>query len=201
MQDIFFLVQRVINGVTVLTMEHAVAGRYTDCGTTVNNGLSPSSAVTGLSWLNGVSCRVLADGFVCDTATPSAGAITITRDGVAYLATNVEVGLNFNPTVTPMPLQTVRWPSGSNLAHKKRVVAARVKVRSTLGLLYNGSPLLTAKMDNFNFDSAQTPYSGLLEIEDASNWDEEEDKLVTFSQVDPLPFYLMFMDITLSGEQ
>ncbi len=199
-QSVFFLVQRVINGVTVLMLEQAVEGTYTDCNYTTTNA-SPSSTVSGLSWLNGASCRVLANGFVCDTVTPVNGNINITIDGNPYFGTDIEVGLNFNPTVEPMPLQTVRWPAGSNLAHKKRIVGMRIKVRNTLGLLYNGEVLPTAQIDNFNFDSAQVPYSGLIELEDSTNWDQDVDKTVTFTQVDPLPFYLMFMDITLSGEQ
>lgn len=199
-QNLYFLVQRVINGVTVLTLEQALEGTYTDCGASVVNGI-PSSTVKGLNWLNGISCRVVADGFVCDSVVPSGGQVTIARNGTPYLATNVEVGLNFNPIVTPMPLQTVRWPAGSNLAHKKRIVAMRIKVRNTLGLLYNGEVLPTSNMDTFNFDSPQAPYSGLIELEDSSNWDQTADKLVSFTQVDPLPFYLMFMDIELSGEQ
>jgi hypothetical protein len=199
-QSVFFLVQRVINGVTVLTMEEAVEGTFMDCGFNVTNS-TPASTVTGANWLNGIACRVMADGFVCDDVTPVNGTINITRDGQPFLATNVEVGLNFNPTVTPMPLQTVRFPAGTNLAHKKRIVKMRIKVRETLGLLYNGKVLPTAQIDNFNFDSPQVPFSGLIRLEDTTNWDETEDKVVTFTQVDPLPFYLMFMDIQLSGEQ
>jgi hypothetical protein len=198
-QSVFFLVQRVIGGKTVMTLEQANSNYYTDCATQVTNAV-PSATVIGLSHLNGQVCRVVADGFVLDNQTPVNGSVTLTSNGYNYLATNVEIGINFNPTVEPMPLQTVRWPAGSNLAHKKRIVAARIKVRNTRGLLYNGQVLQECQLDNFNFGSSRVGYSGILELEDSSNWDQTQDKTVTFSQVDPLPFYLMFMDIELSGE-
>jgi hypothetical protein len=198
LQNLFFLVQRSLNGVTALVFEQGVEGAFMDCSTGPVTQ-APSSSITGLGWLNGSACRAIADGFVLDSVTPSGGAVTLTRDGYPYAATTYEIGLNFNPTVEPMPLQTVRWPSGSNLARKKRIVRARIKVANTLGLLYNGEPLATTTIDTINFDSAPAPYSGILELEDASVWDQEVDKTVVFSQVDPLPFYLMYIDIELAG--
>ena len=56
-------------------------------------------------------------------------------------------------------------------------------------------------IDTFDFDTAPQPYSGVLDLEDSSNWDRATDKTVSFTQVDPLPFYLMYIDIELSGEQ
>ncbi len=199
-QDIYFLVQRTLNGVTVLSMEQAVEGTFMDCSTgTVTLGTAADS-VSGLNWLNGVPCRVKADGFVLDDVTPVGGVVSFTQDGRPYTATTYEVGMNFNPTVTPMPLQTVRWPDGSNLVRKKRIVKVRIKVRETAGLLYNGEILPTDTIDTFNFDSPPSLYSGILTIEDSTNWDETEDKVVTFTQVDPLPFYLMYLDVQLASE-
>lgn len=198
-QSAFFLVLRELNGGPALVFEQAVEGTFMDCSTG-SKTQAPSSTVTGLTYLNGVECRAIADGFVLDNVTPSGGQVTLTRDGYAYEATTYEIGLNFNPTVQPMPLQTVRWPAGSNLTRKKRIVSAAVKVANTLGLLYNDEVLSTTSIDTVNFDSVPVPYSGILEIEDASTWDQLTDKLVTFTQVDPLPFYLMYIDIELAGD-
>lgn len=197
--DIFFLVQRSLNGTTVLSMEQAVEGTYMDCSTgSVTQ--PPSSTVNGLTWLNGMTCRAKADGYVLDDVVPVNGSVSLTQNGRPYTATTYEIGLNFNPTATPMPLQTVRWPDGSNLARKKRIVKVRVKVRNTAGLLYNGKVLPTQTIDTFNFDAPPPLYSGILTLEDSTNWDEAEDKLVTFTQVDPLPFYLMYLDVQLANE-
>ncbi len=199
-QNILFLVQRTINGVTSLFLEQPTENTFMDCSY-VNTNLNASTA-TGLNWLNGATCRVLADGYVLDDVVPVGGVVNLTSDGRPYIATKVEIGLNFNPIVEPMPLQTVRWPAGSNLAHKKRIVAIRVKVRETQGLYANGNLLQLTQLDSFKMDNGPLPlYSGVVEMEESTNWDQMEDKMVTFTQVDPLPMQILFLDSELSGEQ
>lgn len=209
--NIFFLVERTLGGKSALVFEQAVKGTFTDCGT----GYVASGGATSVTcpWLAGLEVRVVADGFVLDTVTADgSGVVSFLRDGRTYTTTTYyEVGLNFNPTVEPMPLQTVRWPAGSNLARKKRIVRARVKVWNTRSLLYTSNAttpggatthveLVQPTIDTYNFDSAPVPYSGILELEDASVWDQTQDKTVTFTQTDPLPFYIMFLDVELAGE-
>jgi hypothetical protein len=209
--NILILTQRTINGVSSLILEQPVQGTYTDCNY-VNTVLN-ASQVTGLTWLANTPVRALGDGYVLDTNTVSStGVLQLTSDGQPYTATSVEVGLNFNPLVQPMPLQTVRWPAGSNLAHKKRIQAIRLKVRETQGLqMYTeGGPdgqtiniiPQMAQLDNFQMDNGPLPlYTGLIEVEASSVWDQTEDKTVTYTQVDPLPMNILYQDVTLSGEQ
>jgi len=203
-ENIFFLVQRVLNGVTVLTLEQPTQNTYMDCSYYTAAATAGQTQISGLTWLNGMSVRVLADGYVLDTQTISGGVCPLTSGGVVYTTAGgvVEIGLNFNPTVTPMPLQTVRFPTGTNLTHKKRIVAIRAKVRETQGLYANGNLLQLAQLDNFSMDSGPLPlYTGVVELEESTNWDQEEDKMVTFTQVDPLPMQILFLDVELSGEQ
>jgi hypothetical protein len=201
--SVFFLIQRNLNGTTALVCESASNQAFTDCGTGYTLAVGATGA-TGLGWLNGLTCRVVADGFVLDNVVPSGGAVTFTRGGRPYTTTTgYEIGLNFNPTVEPMPLQTTHWAGAyvSNLTHKHRIVRASIKVANTLGLLYNGEILPTTQIDTVNFDAPQVPFSGILELEDSSNWDLQTDKTVTFTQVDPLPFYLLYLDVQLASEQ
>lgn len=199
-QNILVLVQRTIGGVTSLFLEQPTSNTFTDCSY-VNSSLN-ASTVTGLNWLNGATCRVLADGYVLDSVVVTGGVANLTSDGQPYTAANVEIGLNFNPTVEPMPLQTVRWPAGSNMAHKKRIKSIRAKVRLTQGLYANGNLLQMAQMDNFQMDNGPLPlYTGVVELEESTNWDQTTDKMVTFTQVDPLPMQILFLDVELSGEQ
>lgn len=200
-QSAFFLVSRNLNGTQALVFEEAISGTFTDCGTGYVQQVGVKT-VSGLNWLSGLTCRVRADGLVLDNVVPVNGQVTLTQDGRQYTTQiGYEIGLNYNPVVETMPLQTVRWPAGSNLVHKKRITKASIKVGNTLGLLYNGEILPTTSIDTFNFDSLPTPYSGVIELEDSSNWDLTQDKTVTFTQVDPLPFYLMYIDIQLTSEQ
>lgn len=195
LEERFFLVKRTINGAEGLYFEQADEDLYTDCAITVTNDAATTS-ITGLSHLNGEECRVRADGFVLDNVTPSGGSATISQ-----AAKEVEIGLNFDPTVTPMPLQTFSPSGSSNLMRKKRIVKVRAKVRNTLGLLVNGRPLPDRYYDINSFDAPAEPFSGTHVLEESTNWDEEEDKLVRFTQVDPLPFELLGIDVQLEVGQ
>lgn len=192
-EDIYFAVQRTVDDVDYLFMEQADGLAYTDCAVQVSNG-SPSATVTGLDHLDGKACRVRADGFVLENATPAAGAITIPEGTF----TDVEVGLNFNPTITPMPLVT-DTPSGPDFMRKRRIVRVGIKVKDTLGLLMNGRVIPDRSVDVDSFDEPATPYTGVHTIEETTNWDESEEKLVTLSQVDPLPMEILGVYVVMES--
>jgi hypothetical protein len=116
----------------------------------------------------------------------------------------IEIGLNYTPTLTPMPLNTMNLAGTgtTNLIRKKRVVKVRVKVKDTLGLLVNGRVLEDRKFDIGFLDAAvATPFSGNFELEESTNYDQAEDKLVVFSQVDPLPMNILGIDIQMESSQ
>lgn len=190
--DIYFLVQREINGLSHMFLEQLEYDYYTDCAVQVENDPA-SDVVTGLGHLNGQGCRVRADGFVFANVVPSGGSATIQA-----AATNVEVGLHFSPEVTPMPLNTMT-PHGSNFMDKRRIVKVRVKVRETLGLLCNGNELPDRYFDIDNFDAAAEPFTGVHTLEETTNWDETEEKLVTFTQVDPLPMEILGLAVDMES--
>lgn len=194
LEDMFFSVQRELNGVDGLYFEQGDPTYYTDCAIQIAN--SPAaSVVTGLGHLNGVECRVRADRYVLENVTPVAGSATLQQDSV-----DVEIGLNWTPEVTPMPLQTIS-PSGTNAFRKKRVTDVSVKVRNTLGLLCNGRPLPDRKFDVGHFDEPAMPFSGVHNLEETTNWDQTEEKLVRFTQVDPLPMEILGVDIELTSNE
>lgn len=192
-QDMYFLVERIIGGKSQLCFEQGDPNFYTDCA--VQGVNSPASAtVTGLDHLNGLVCRVRADGFVLENVTPVNGSVTLSRAVSFY-----EIGLNWTPEAAPMPLQTIS-PQGSSLMRKKRVVKVRAKIRNTLGLLVNGRPIADRSFDIDNFDQPATPVSGVFSLEESTNWDETKDKIVTFTQVDPLPFEMLGLDIQMETD-
>lgn len=192
-QDIYFLVHRTINGTARLFFEQLEYGYYTDAAVQITN--APASAtVPGLTYLNGQACRVRADGFVLANVTPSGGQATLAEGAFAA----VEVGLNFDPELTPMPLNTMT-PTGSNFMDKRRIVEVRAKVRNTLGLRVNGRQLPDRFWDQNNFDEAPEPFTGVHSIEESTNWDEADEKLVSFTQVDPLPMEILGIVVTLES--
>jgi hypothetical protein len=189
----FFAVRRTINAVDYLFLEIADEDCYTDCA--VLQTQSPSVTVTGLGHLNGEECRVRADSFVLENQTPSGGSITMEQAG-----TTVEVGLNFDPTVTLMPLTAQTPNKPSTLLEKQRIVRVAAKVRNTLGLLMNGRPMTDRFFDLDNFDTPAETYSGHIVLSETTNWDVRAEKTVTFSQEDPLPMEILMVQTTVASE-
>jgi hypothetical protein len=51
-------------------------------------------------------------------------------------------------------------------------------------------------------DSGPLPlYTGIVEMEESTNWDQDVDKMVIFTQIDPVPMQILYLDTELSGEQ
>jgi len=66
----------------------------------------------------------------------------------------------------------------------------------------NGRVLEDRKIDIGFLDAAvATPFSGNFELEESTNYDQAEDKLVVFSQVDPLPMNILGIDIQMESSQ
>jgi hypothetical protein len=200
-EDRYFAVKRTLNGVDQVLLEMADDDYYTDCAfqTTDFTVVDETNATAGggdLSPLNGEEVRIRANGFVMDNATVTAGEVAIATDMTLTL---VEVGLDWTPEVTPMPLNTIT-PTGPNFLKKRRIVKVRGKVRSTSGLLVNGRVISDRSFDIDSFDSDAQTYSGNFSIEETTGWDEREDKLVTFSQVDPLPFELLGIEVQMESQ-
>ncbi len=191
-EEVFFAVQRTIGGTAKIFLEQTDDDMYVDAGVNVT-----SAATNNVLHLTGETCRVRLNPQHLVLADQTGGTVTASES--QFAASPIQVGLNFNPTVTPMPLASLT-PQGSNFLDKRRVRKARVKVRETLGLLLNGRPIPDRFSDIDNFDDNDpTPFSGNHSIEETSNWDETEDKLVTFSQVDPLPMQILSISIDMES--
>lgn len=190
--EVYFAVVRTINGVDVLFLEQIDADMYVDSGVNVVGGVAGN-----VVHLTGETCRVRLNPQHLVLHDQPGG--TVTPSEVDYVASNIQVGLEFNPTMTPMPLNTLT-PAGTNFLSKRRIVKIRAKVHETLGLLVNGRPLPDRYYDIDDFDDTNpTPYSGNHQIEETTNWDEQEDKTVSFTQVDPLPMNILALVVDMES--
>lgn len=192
-EERYFAVERTINGTDVLFLEVADESCYSDCS--VLDALVAESTISGLDHLNGAECRVHVGYAVLANQTPAAGSITLTEGAFTGLA---EVGLNFDPTLTPMPLNQM-LPTGASFMGKQRIIKIKAKVLDTLGLRVNGRPLADTFYDQHNWDEPSTPFSGVLSIEESLNHDEGQDQLVIFTQVDPLPMTILAIEVPMEG--
>lgn len=184
--EVWFAVKRTINSATVYYLEKADPDTYTDANK--NQTQSASTTVSNLAHLNGQSCRVRADGSIMDDATPSSGSITLARNG-----TVVEVGLDYDVTVTTMPV-TSDFNNGSILTEKKRLIRIVGDFYQTLGVYVTttgtSSNVLVPErnLGEDVLDAAPSSYTGIKEVY-LNGWDRLAQ--VTITQTDPQPFTLL----------
>jgi len=109
---LYCIVRRTINGATKRFVERmhtrlysTVADcYYVDCGATYNG--APATSVSGLSWLNGMTVNILADGAVLPQQVVSGGAITL-----PVAASQVHVGLPITAQLQTPPASAAIDPS------------------------------------------------------------------------------------------
>jgi hypothetical protein len=186
--DVYFLVQRTINSVTKYYLEKADFDTYTDSN--IKATQASSTTVTGLGHLNGEECRVKADGAVMANNTPAGGSITVERAVV-----DVEVGLNFDPIITTMPLN-INYQGGPSLTKDKRIVKAQLDVFESLGIYVDGIQIPDREFGESLLDVTPDPYTGLKEIY-LLGWTELA--TLTITQQDPLPLTLRALAIEVEG--
>ncbi len=188
-EEVYFLVNRTINGSAVRFLEKLDADAYTDAGK--RQTLSPASAsVPGLAHLNGESCRVKADGSVMSSATPSSGSITLART-----ATTVEVGLDFDTEIKTMPLN-MDFQDGPILTRKKRVVRVVADLYESLGISVNGTYLADRSFGVGVLDDTPTPFTGIKETF-LLGWDDLAQ--VTITQTDPVPMTVLGLAVEVEA--
>jgi len=185
---VYFLVQRTINSVTEYYLEKADFDTYTDSN--VSKTQASSVTVTGLGHLNGEESRVKADGAVMANNTPSGGSITVER-----AVEDIEVGLDFNPTVTTMPLN-IQYQDGPSLTKDKRVTKVQVDMYESLGIYVDDILLPDRKFGENVLDTTPAPYTGLREVY-LLGWTELA--TVTITQQDPVPMTIRALAIEVEG--
>lgn len=184
--EVWFAVKRTINSATVYYLEKADPDTYTDANKKQTQ--SASTTVSNLAHLNGQLSRVRADGSIMDDATPSSGSITLARNG-----TVVEVGLDYDVTVTTMPV-TSDFNNGSILTEKKRLIRIVGDFYQTLGVYVTttgtSSNVLVPErnLGEDVLDAAPSSYTGIKEVY-LNGWDRLAQ--VTITQTDPQPFTLL----------
>jgi hypothetical protein len=190
-EEVYFAVQRDVNGTSTLFLEQTNDDMYVDCGVNTTSGVA-----SNVAHLAGENCRVRLQDAHIVLQDQTGGTVTVSEED--YEGAEIQVGLNFNPTVTPMPLNVIT-AQGSNIFEKRRVVKAFAKVRNTLGLRVNGRVLPDRYFDIGSFDANPTPFTGNHDIEETSNWDRSRDKFVVFDQVDPLPMQILCIGVNLES--
>lgn len=178
-EEVYMLVQRLVNSVTVYYIEKENNLLNTDSAVR-KTGLA-SATLTGLGHLEGQTVKVKADGAVQLDEVVSGGQITIGRT-----ADIIEAGLEYKPIVRTMPLN-IPLPNGPNAASKKRIGRVAINMYESNGVIVNGNVLAdkTIGQDQFDAPSPQTEFKRLHLL----GWSLEAD--LTITQDAPMPFQIL----------
>lgn len=110
-KNVWFMIERTIDGNTKIYLEKLSEDILLDCQIVKTYG-SPTTTITGLTYLEGKNISVIADNRRYTDLTVDGGQITLDSG-----AENVNIGLNFEPKIIPMPPV-----SSSELLYKNRKV-------------------------------------------------------------------------------
>jgi len=189
--DMYFGVSRTLDSVDGIYLEKWNEELYTDSSVLQTFG-APTDTITGLDHLNGVECRVVADGSIMDNATPVGGEITLVRE-----ASVVEVGINYNCTIQMMPLAPVTG-AGNGLMHKKKIARQHFNVYETYrGWSVDGRVIPSKDFGEGPSDTPlgtpPAPFTGYIRnIEGQEGWESLLAPLLEFP--DPLPFTILAIE-------
>lgn len=186
--DMYFVVEREIDGSTVNWLERFNNDHFMDASTRFTTGL-PTDTFTGLTHLEGEECRILADDALLSNETVSGGSITIDRDAEESL----EVGLNFAVTVKDLPASQAFGAEATLMGRKVNISEISLRVQDTAGILVNGK---TVSFRGFGpsgggspLDVVPTRFTGVKRLLGWRGW--AEDAQITITQENPLPMTVL----------
>ena len=180
--EVYFLVKRGAD----YFLEQWDEDTYTDSN--VSGTQAASTPVSGLTHLNGETCRFRADGAIMADVTPSGGTITAPRDVVDY-----EVGLHYDVQIDTMPLN-MNFANGPKLMAEKRIVHVQLDLYESNGIVVGGKRMPDRTLDG-PLPDIPDPYTGMKEVWPNLGWTHIAD--LTIEQPDPLPMFIRAISIDI----
>jgi len=111
--------------------------------------VSATTVSLGTSHFNNATVSVIGSGNNLDNRTVSnTGTITLTTNELSGGPLNLEVGLNFVPTVKPMPLNT-NMGKGQNAMKQKKITNMNFRFYESAGIYIDGNPSPIRQMTTF----------------------------------------------------
>lgn len=183
--DPYFHVERRINGQTRHYIERHDPSRKFDCSVK-HEFATPSSKVTGLNHLNGELCKVWADGALMDDVVPVDGVITVTDQGTERAVSNIEVGLQFDWTLEPLPVEA-QIAEGTLVGETHRLIALVLEVKDAFPFEILGPgmsiprTLAFRKFGQFKLGDAVPTFTGRTPKLRFLGWDRGQGQTYTLS--------------------
>lgn len=202
-EDVLYAsVVRVINGATVRYIERLGTARptaledsfFVDCGATYDG--APATSVSGLTWLEGETVSILADGAVCPRKVVAGGAVTLPA-----AASKVHIGLPITADIQTLPLAFEALQAFGQ-GRVKNINRVWVRVHQSSGL-FAGPDFDTLTEAKLRTDElyGQPPRlrTGEIEIDLAPSWSDSGQ--VCLRQSNPLPLLVtsLTMEASIGG--
>jgi hypothetical protein len=189
-EDVYFLVQREIDGSTVYYVESFDEDLYLDCSVKVTAGM-PTDALVAAHLAN-EEITVMADDIDMGEYTlDGSGEATLARDAeVSY-----EIGYNFVPTVTTMPVEP-ELKEGTRLGKKKRISEVTVQLKDTNGLTINGQDIQFRRFGTSLLDQAIPLFTGRKRLRGFKGWTLQAQ--ITITQPRPGKMHVLALSAKVS---
>lgn len=196
---LYVIVNRTIGGVTKRYIERQATRKFAtpadaffvDCGATYNG--APVTTVSGLTWLEGKTVNILADGAVCPQKVVTAGSITIDNP-----ASKIQVGLPIIADAQTLPLAT-QIDAGFGQGRVKNVNKVWLRVVNSSGIFAGPSldKLIQYKQRTTEpYGSPPSLKTQEIEIDVEPTWGDGAQIIVR--QSDPLPITLVSMSMEVA---
>lgn len=199
---LYAVIQREIDGNTVRYIERMASRQFSaqedaffvDCGGTYDG--APTTSVTGLTWLEGETVSILADGAVHPQRTVTGGAITLENE-----ASVVHVGLPIEADLETLPL-AMQIDNGFGQGRFKNVNRAWLRVYRSSGIFVGpDEDGLTEAKQRTTEDYGTPPalVSDEIEVVLDPAWGSSGQVLVRQSDPLPLTVVALTLEVALGG--
>lgn len=127
--------------------------------------------VTGLTWLEGETVSILADGYYAGQDTVASGEVTITA-----LASKIHVGLPYDAILRTLPIEVKQL--GTVAGNVRRTHKLFFYLTETIGLIVNNvvntmSQVIPFGGGTHNLDDGPDLFTGVIETEPPMDYDQE----------------------------
>jgi hypothetical protein len=188
--DAYAVVKRTVGGSDAYYVELFEEELTLDCAKQATVASSTAS-VSGLSYLNGRSVKVVRDGVLEADKTVSSGSVTFTRAATS----SYQIGLNYTPLIKTLP-PAPRLQSGSIRGSKKRVYDIILDLFETQDISVQGRQIAFRNFGTSVLDQPIDEYTGLKKIENLLGYDREG--AITITQTVPLQMTVLGIEYKIS---
>ena len=160
LDEVYYAIQRTIDGNTVCYLEKEVIALHMDAGKVVDSGDLPLTTITGLEHLEGVTIDILNDG-TYETKTVASGQVTMDSEA----GTSLQYGIplpSSTPKIKTLPVESAGEGAKTLIGKKRRVVEVTLRLVETDNVLVNDNDV-TLPNDDFTGD---------ITVEGLLGWDD-----------------------------